>query len=77
MIQINNLTPYQADMLDHIWSLHTDDEYCEWYDLLDEEDQKLADTLQDMVILATLDEMVEKTDLTDAKDILNKVAQRK
>lgn len=74
MIQINNLTPYQVEMLDHMWSLDTEEEYFQWYDLLDEEDQKLADSLQTMVILATMDEMVEQTQFKEAKDVLKKFA---
>ncbi len=74
MIQINNLTPYQVEMLDHMWSLDTEEEYFEWYNLLDEEDQKLADALQQMVILATVDEMVEQTQFKDAKEALKKFA---
>jgi uncharacterized protein YukE len=76
MIQIDNLTPYQAEMLDHMWTLQTDEEYSDWYNLLDEEDQKLADTLQELVILATMDEIVELEDLKDAKDVLKKFDQR-
>lgn len=74
MIQINNLTPYQVEMLDHMWSLETMQEYFDWYNLLDGEDQKLADSLQQMVILATVDEMVEETQFKDAKEVLKKFA---
>lgn len=74
MIQINNLTPYQVEMLDLMWALDTEEELFTWYDLLDEEDQKLADSLQQMVILATLDELIDETDCKDAKRILNKFA---
>jgi uncharacterized protein YukE len=52
MIQINNLTEYQVEMLDHMWSLDSVEEYEEWYNLLDDEDQQLADSLQQMIILA-------------------------
>jgi predicted component of viral defense system (DUF524 family) len=74
MIQINNLTPYQVEMLDHMWSLDTEEEFFEWYNLLDEEDQKLADSLQQMVILASVDDIVEQTQYQDAKKLLKKFA---
>ncbi len=74
MIQINNLTPYQVEMLDHMWSLDTEEEFFEWYNLLDEEDQKLADSLQQMVILASVDDIVEQTQFKDAKEALKKFA---
>ena len=74
MIEINNLTPYQVEMLDHMWSLDTVEEFLEWYDLLDEEDQKLADSLQQMIILAEVDNQMVVDDCKDAKDILKKFA---
>jgi len=55
-IEISHLTPYQVEMLDHMWSLDTEQEYLEWYNLLDEEDQRQADTLTRMVII----EMIER-----------------
>lgn len=79
MIQINNLTEYQVEMLDHMWSLDTEEEYFEWWNLLDEEDQRLADSLQQMVILASADQVLDKdNEYKDAKDYLKKFAlQRK
>ena len=74
MIEINNLTPYQVEMLDHMWSLDSVEEFLEWYDLLDEEDQKLADSLQQMIILAEVDNQMVVDDCKDAKDILKKFA---
>lgn len=74
MIEINNLTPYQVEMLDHMWSLDTMEEYLDWYNLLDKEDQNLAEALQKMIILATVDEMVEQTNYNEAKDVLKKFA---
>jgi hypothetical protein len=79
MIQINNLSPYEVEMLDHMWSLDTEEEYFEWWNLLDEEDQRLADSLQQMIILASADEVLEEdNDYPEAKDYLKKFAlQRK
>lgn len=74
MIQIDNLTPYQVEMLDHMWSLQTMEEFFQWYDLLDEEDQKLADSLQTMVILATMEKIIDATEYKDAKQVLKKFA---
>jgi hypothetical protein len=72
MIQIENLTEYQVEMLDHMWSLDSLEEYEEWYDLLDEEDQLLADSLQQMIILAEMDDLMG--DCKDAKEVLKKFA---
>jgi hypothetical protein len=72
MIQIEHLTEYQVEMLDHMWSLDSLQEYEEWYDLLDEEDQRLADSLQQMIILAEMDNLMG--DCNDAKQLLKKFA---
>ena len=72
MIQINNLTEYQVEMLDHMWSLDSVEEYEEWYNLLDGEDQRLADSLQQMIILAEMDDLMG--DCKDAKQLLKKFA---
>ena len=57
-IRIDGLTGYQVEMLDHMWSLDSEQEYFDWYNLLDEEDQNTADLLQRMIILATIDHAV-------------------
>ena len=70
MIKIDNLTEYQVEMLDHMWSLDTYEEYQEWMDLLDQEDRTLAESLAEMIILAQMDEMVGMC--LDAKEVLKK-----
>jgi len=72
VITIDNLTEYQVEMLDHMWSLDSMEEYEEWYNLLDDEDQQLADSLQQMIILAEMDNLLN--DCKDAKQILKKFA---
>jgi hypothetical protein len=55
-----------------MWSLETLEEYEEWYNLLDEEDQTLAESLQEMIILAEMDNLMG--DCKDAKEVLKKFA---
>ena len=74
MIQINNLSEYEVEMLDHMWTLDTEEEFFDWYNLLDEDDQRLADYLQEMVILAYAEETIEETQYKDAKEVLKKFA---
>lgn len=57
-IQIENLTPYQVEMLDAMWACESMEEYIDWYNLLDTEDQAMADILQHLVILETMEEML-------------------
>lgn len=74
MIQIENLTPDQVDMLDMMWSLDTLAEYNDWYETLSTEDQTQADLLQRMVILAEIDNAMMNDDLTQAQNVLKKFA---
>ena len=74
MIQINNLTPEQVEMLDHMWSLETWEDYENWYSLLDEEDQMMADGLQRLIVMEAMEDLVEETKYKDAKEALKKFA---
>ena len=73
-IEIKNLTPEQVEMLDAMWACESVEEYLNWYHLLDAEDQDMADVLQRMIILETMDEMLEEVsdNYTDVKSYLKK-----
>jgi len=73
-IEIKNLTAEQVEMLDAMWACESAEEYLEWYHLLDAEDQDMADVLQRMIILETMDEMLEEVsnNYTDIKSYLKK-----
>jgi len=71
MIKIENLSPYQVEILDTIWSCETEEEFLEFYDKLDDDDQKLADTLMRMVVLASCDEE-DLGEMKESKQILKK-----
>lgn len=77
MIHINNLSQYEVDMLDHMWTLETEEEFFDWYNLLDDEDRQLADYLQEMVVLAHAEEHIEQTGYKEAKEVLKKFALQK
>lgn len=62
MIQIENLTAYQCEMLDTMWELDSEDDYIEWYKLLDPEDQLLAESLQCLIIFESLEPTVQEMD---------------
>ena len=61
MIQIENLTAYQCEMLDIMWEMQTEAEYFEWYELLDREDQLLAEALQCLIIIESMEPSVVDT----------------
>ena len=73
-IQIENLTAEQVEMLDIMWSFDSAEDYLDWYHLLDAEDQEQADVLQHMIILETMDEMLEEVsdNYIDIKSYLKK-----
>ena len=55
-MQIKNLTQEQVEMLDFMWNeLDSEQEFLEWYDALDTSQQRMADGLQRLVILETID----------------------
>lgn len=70
-IHLDNLTQAQVDMLDHMWSLDTEQDYLDWYELLDTEDQHSADLLQRLIILETLEPAVV-SDCSQARAVLQK-----
>lgn len=73
-IEIKNLTAEQVEMLDAMWSFDSAEEYLDWYHLLDAQDQDMADVLQRMIILETMDEMLEEVSdgYTDVRNYLKK-----
>lgn len=72
MPTIHNLTVEQVEMLDTMWELDTQEEYFDWYYTLSESDQKMADTLQRMIIISELDELAVLGDMQEAKQLLSK-----
>lgn len=69
-IQIENLTPEQIEMCDIMWSFETADEYLTWYECLDEAEQRQADVLQRLIILESMEEMLNN--FADARQVLKK-----
>jgi hypothetical protein len=70
-IQIRGLTKEQVEMLDFMWTLESLEEFEEWKATLDRREQLLADTLQRMVLMASLDEHLEGvTKFPEAKQLL-------
>jgi hypothetical protein len=59
-IQIENLTPEQVEMCDLMWSFESAEEYVEWYQLLDDADKRQADLLQRLILIETMEEMLNE-----------------
>lgn len=59
-------------MLDAMWACDTLEEYEDFYLTLDEEDQLLADNLQRLLIIESLDhDMAAETEFPEAKKLLD------
>lgn len=73
-ISIENLTPYQVEMLDAMWACESAEEYMDWYNLLDAEDQDMADVLQHLIIMETMEEMLSEvsSQYRDVREYLKK-----
>jgi hypothetical protein len=73
MIEIDGLQPYQVKLLDLMWSINSDEEYENFKSSLSEDMMNEVDTLEQLLILATIDD--EVTDNFDlAKEALSKFA---
>jgi hypothetical protein len=73
MPTINNLTPEQVEMLDFMWNeLDSAEEFTEWYDCLDSDQQRMADNLQRLVIMESIDEdMLKLKEYPDARRVID------
>jgi hypothetical protein len=72
MIQINGLTAYQVSLLDEMWACDTWQDFEEFMEALDPEDRAEALRLQRMILLAEMDELVAKSPLKEANEVLDK-----
>jgi hypothetical protein len=71
-IQLKNLTPEQVEMCDIMWSFETLKEYLNWYELLDDEDQHQADVLQRLIIMESIEELVDLDHYQEVRGYLKK-----
>ena len=75
-MQIKNLTQEQVEMLDFMWNeLDTEEEFLAWYDALDSNQQRMAESLQRLMIMESIDEeMLQKnnTEFAEANAILDR-----
>lgn len=73
-INIEKLTEYQVEMLDIMWSLDSQAEFESWYELLDKEDQDMADLLVRMIVIETVEQeaIARKDPYKEANLVLSK-----
>jgi len=70
-ITLTNLTPYQVEMLDHMWNLESMQEVEEWQSTLRPRDRVMSDTLMRMVLQEVVEDLVVE-DLGLAREYLTR-----
>lgn len=73
MVKIFDVNAHQKEMLDIMWSLDDYDDLEEWKETLSPNERRQADLLEQMIMLAVVDEMLEEDDFKEANDIINKI----
>ena len=76
MVRIIGVNNAQRDMLDHMWSLNDYDDILEWKETLSDQDRQQADLLEEMILLAVVDEMFEEDDFKEANTIINSITNK-
>lgn len=74
-ITLQGLTQHQKALLDIIWKFGDLEEFAIWYQTLDVQSQKEVSMLQELVLLAYIDNMVEAGDLAEAREALDKISR--
>lgn len=69
MITITGLTTRQVKLLDTMWAIDGYDEYMEWKSTQNTEEVNL---LEEMVLLAEIDQMVESEQGVDVSEIMSR-----
>lgn len=79
MIEINGLTLYQREILDRLWSLNTQAEVEEWMSSLTESDQRLVQSLAELLTIEYLDRVINEqfTDYEETRTILHEIFNSK
>jgi len=70
-MRIDGLTQEQCDMLDIMWNLDTCEELYNFFQTLDEDEYRMAVTLQEMLIQEAEEEQLENSNM--AKTMLKSI----
>lgn len=73
LIKINGVNDRQKQMLDVMWSLDDYEDVEEWKSSLSSQEQQQAEVLEQLIMLAVIDEMFEEDDFKEANEIINKI----
>jgi hypothetical protein len=71
-VTITGLTKRQVFLLDKMWSIDSASDYEEWKSDLDEQTMNTVDTLEQLVMLAELDD-IQDTECNTARTVLSRI----
>jgi hypothetical protein len=70
-MRIEGLTEHQVELLDTMWAIEEFDDLEDWMQTLTKADRVEAESLQRLVILETLEEMLEQSKYPDANKVID------
>ena len=73
MVTIQGVNNRQKEMLDIMWCLDDYEDVEEWKSSLSSQEQQQADLLEELIMLAVVDEMLEEDSFKEANEIINKI----
>ena len=73
MATILGVNDRQKEMLDIMWSMDDYEDVEEWKDTLNSYERQQADLLEELIMLAVVDDMFEEDDFKEANEIINKI----
>ena len=77
MIKICGVNQHQQEILETLWNMESLEEIDDWVDELDEFEQQQVRLMQELIMLASMDELVEtEADCQEANRIIARI-QRK
>jgi hypothetical protein len=71
-MRIEGLTEHQVELLDTMWAIKEFDDLEDWMQTLTKADRVEAESLQRLVILEALEEMLEQSKYPDANKVIDR-----
>lgn len=73
MATILGVNDRQKEMLDIMWSMDDYEDVEEWKETLSSYERQQADLLEELIMLAVVDDMFEEDDFKEANEIINRI----
>lgn len=73
MVTILGVNNRQKEMLDIMWSMDDYEDVEEWKETLNSYERQQAELLEELIMLAVIDDMFEEDDFKEANEIINRI----